>query len=611
MPGLTGKLKAVLVIAFLIVFLLTLKEAVAPTPSSAVLSPGLSGIDWLRYAEVAWRYYAPGVGVEVGTGLHHAGLYWPYFTDWDLGNYIVAVLDAYELGLIRLEGEWGLKYRLEKVLRFLEERPLTADGTPYNWYDSRTGKNHGSGGSNPSDEGRLLVALSLLVKRYPEYLGRVLKIVERNGFKKLASNPSGWGTSFYHYFVAQGFKEFGMGSYPYVLRALKAFEGRPYVDVYGLLIPEVPSTAEPILHLLLELEPEEEAIEYGRLIYLAHEERFKRTDKFTAFSEGNTGGDPSYVYEWIIASSGKTWLITDSAGRQVNVKPIVYLKVALAFHALYNTEYTLKLVNHLMGMLATYDLSAGFPEGVDEDGTVVNVIIDRTNSLIISAARYALSKASLAGFPSPFIVNGLINNTLIVIAESKARYGLHPAHTSDVIGAVHLASTLASKGRGEVKVAMDGWLVKAVEGVITLTDNASNIISIGSPGVNLVSYHYNLARDEGGRPLMPILFILDPEGNHSLYSWKTGKQYWKRYNAQGQLLEDYAVIQLRLDRYGRYVMLIYGIGADGSRMASEALKNPRPLGLRGCAAVLKCYASKPGGPLDSMEVVEVVPLLDG
>ena len=45
----------------------------------------------------------PGVGVDNNTGLPYATAYGFYaFTDWDLGVYIQAIIDAQELNLIPL-----------------------------------------------------------------------------------------------------------------------------------------------------------------------------------------------------------------------------------------------------------------------------------------------------------------------------------------------------------------------------------------------------------------------------------------------------------------------------------------------------------------------------
>ena len=62
---------------------------------------------WLRLANNAWKYFQPGVGVDSTTGLHSAGLGYPYFTDWDLGIYIQAIIDANQVGHIKHQWHLG------------------------------------------------------------------------------------------------------------------------------------------------------------------------------------------------------------------------------------------------------------------------------------------------------------------------------------------------------------------------------------------------------------------------------------------------------------------------------------------------------------------------
>ena len=75
---------------------------------------------WLELAKNAWKYFQAGVGVNVNTGLHSAGLGWPYFTGWDLGTYIQAIIDARELGILQNDGQWGFDSRIDKILELLK-----------------------------------------------------------------------------------------------------------------------------------------------------------------------------------------------------------------------------------------------------------------------------------------------------------------------------------------------------------------------------------------------------------------------------------------------------------------------------------------------------------
>lgn len=166
---------------------------------------------WIRLATNAWRYFQPYIGVNAGTGLHGAGLYWPYFTDWDLGLYIQAIIDAEKLGILSKTGTWGADARFDKLLTFLENRELTSSGLPYVWYDSATGKRNGDGQGNPCDSGKLLVALQNLRVYRPELANRINNVVyNRTNYELWKQEVEGLvsSTNIYDYYVARGFAGF-------------------------------------------------------------------------------------------------------------------------------------------------------------------------------------------------------------------------------------------------------------------------------------------------------------------------------------------------------------------------------------------------------------------
>ena len=87
--------------------------------------------------------FQPGARVDGNTGLPYAGAgaNFPDFTDWDLGLYIQTVMDAQKLGLISASGDWGGDARIQKVLTFLETRPLNETTQyPFWFYDATNGK---------------------------------------------------------------------------------------------------------------------------------------------------------------------------------------------------------------------------------------------------------------------------------------------------------------------------------------------------------------------------------------------------------------------------------------------------------------------------------------
>lgn len=382
------------IIVFFIIININIPSFIVVSSSQVIEDDIRREIDqWIEWAKIAWRYFEPGVGVDRNTGLHKASIYWSGCSDWDLGGYLITILHAEKIGLIKKEGEWGADRRIEKVLEFLEKRELTWDGIPYWGYDTN-GKPLDTARTNPSDSGRLLIALYLIKKYKPYFSSRIDYIVyKKHNFRKIAMDNEAWKTTgdFYAYYVAHGFKFFGFGNYTPVANALNflnSIRNREKVDVYGIKLPKASIIMEPLLHIIFELEPNEEIMQYTYNAYLAQELRYKNTKRYTAWSEGNaqkTG--VSYVYEWIVYGDGSTWKITPE-----QITPITYIKAAIGMHALFNTDYTKDMVDYIIERFEVLDLSKGFYEGIDDAGEIVLQIIDKTNTLIIEAAYYAIRK---------------------------------------------------------------------------------------------------------------------------------------------------------------------------------------------------------------------------
>ncbi len=371
---------------------------------------------WLNLATNAWQYYQPNNGVNSVTGLESnaVGSSSPQFTDWDLGTYVQAIVEADKLGLSNPQG-WDTSSRLNKVLTFLETRPLMANGQPYAWYSAVTGQNVGIDAQVAWDAGNLLVALKNVENYGPtSYLtSRINNIV----FGRAANNPTnymteaqtaaavvGWGPDVYHYYLALGFGSFfdnyngwsGFTPTNFTSEAttiLNNIVSSQNISIglsppYDMLkLPKADILCEPLLLAIFgSQQPNPALLSFSRQVYLAQEARYYATGKFTAFSEGGAIGQ--YVYEWIVFSNGATWEVQDPSYNVLSISPVVYLKVAVSFLALYDTPYSQNMVSYLIPKLPA--LANGYVCGADENGVVVYDIEDKTNSLIISAARYAI-----------------------------------------------------------------------------------------------------------------------------------------------------------------------------------------------------------------------------
>jgi hypothetical protein len=215
----------------------------------------------------------------------------------------------------------------------------------------------------------------------------------RQNYTELVPDPKSWlnSTDLYTYYIALAFKAFEFEGWDVVPSSIiGTITSRPNVTAYGVELPMAHISCEPLLHTMFEINPQDPRFAWlVSQVYLASEARYKATGHYTAFSEGNTGLiDLSYVYEFVVDYDGSTWKVASP------ITPIAYFKVAVGFHAIFNTEYTKNMVDYIGGKLPPS--SIGFQEGVAEDGRVVDITIDRTNGLAISAARYAIEN-----IPSP------------------------------------------------------------------------------------------------------------------------------------------------------------------------------------------------------------------
>ncbi len=354
---------------------------------------------WRAVAQNAWRYFQPGIGVDSTTGLPGAGIGFPYFTDWDLGVYIQAVLDALTIGIIGKDGEWGADARIEKIMSFLENRPLADGNLPFWWYESGTGNKWDSGtwfgetAINVADTGRLLASLHNL-KRYNSLADRIDRVVhERMDYSPMWSNITMLTDTadVYHYLVAKGFASFWPSNFSHVpLAILDNIFAAPEVEKHGVKLPLSRITCEPLLISIFDLEYDSRIRQLGKIVYSASEARYNATGRYTAFSEGNTGR--GFVYEWVVLPDGRTWTVQNPDGSDTDINPIIYYKVAFSFLSIYKTEYARKMVTHLENsvQVTAYGYSDGIDDAPEGEGRLVPIVGSNNNGLILSAARYAV-----------------------------------------------------------------------------------------------------------------------------------------------------------------------------------------------------------------------------
>jgi hypothetical protein len=233
---------------------------------------------------------------------------------------------------------------------------------------------------------------------------------------------------------------------------------------------------------------------------------------------------------------------------------------------------------------------------------------------VSGATAYAGSEYTLADFPEPFIkMNSEGIRTSVLIPSSSPHGPSGSAHTMDTMGGVLIAYTLGvSMGRANVTdklaTSLDSYnfisTYDTSSARVTMQDVTSNLIVIGGPGVNQVAYYYNELRDAEWKKVLPVVYERDAQGDY-LYVQSSGSTYRIQRDGQGRISSDYGVIEIFRDGV-RYVLLVYGLGGEGTRVAAEALRDYKMMNLTGRAAVIRYSDSNGDGFLDIVSVVENV-----
>jgi hypothetical protein len=222
----------------------------------------------------------------------------------------------------------------------------------------------------------------------------------------------------------------------------------------------------------------------------------------------------------------------------------------------------------------------------------------------------AAPQYSLSNFPYPFISESKLLNYTFVVADSNGHAPCGGAHTMDVMGAILVAKKLGMTAVGGMpESVMDDYIASYdfASYSLTLVDTVHNLVSFGGPGVNMVTKYYNDLKDQLGNRLLKAYFLKDNLGVDYIYVQTTGKAYYIEYDAQGRKKTDYAMIQVYYDQnYGRWVLIIAGLGGEGTWAASKVLATYENWSLSGTDAIVKYYDSNKDGYLDTITIAETV-----
>jgi hypothetical protein len=111
-------------------------------------------------------------------------------------------------------------------------------------------------------------------------------------------------------------------------------------------------------------------------------------------------------------------------------------------------------------------------------------------------------------------------------------------------------------------------------------------------------------RNAEGVKALPVNYVRDVSGDY-LYVPSSGHEYRIEINGRGSITADYGVIQIYRD-VSRHILLVYGLGGEGTRAAANVLAEFSSWNLAGIAVIVKYYDSDGDGFLDATSLVEDV-----
>jgi hypothetical protein len=191
--------------------------------------------------------------------------------------------------------------------------------------------------------------------------------------------------------------------------ALQLTDFLRWVEVEGVQVPadrRDPATSgaqsyvlsEPYVLRGLEFAPSATSAELAYRVYRAQAERYRREGILTAVSEDHLDRAPYFVYNTVLAN-GKPWSTLTDKGDDASAFRTLSTKAAFGWEALYDTDYTRRLVATAGGL---NDPGRGWYAGqYEKDGSPDAALTANTNGVILEALHYRRFGPLLRPDPMP------------------------------------------------------------------------------------------------------------------------------------------------------------------------------------------------------------------
>ncbi|RUM46297.1 MAG: hypothetical protein DSY46_00210 [Hydrogenimonas sp.] len=360
------------------------------------------------YAQTAWQYFVNNYHEE--TGLVNSVDNYPSTTLWDTGNYLMALISAYKLGII---DEATYDHRLRRLLKTLQQIKLYKDMLPNKVYNAQTLEMtdyqnnvtpEGIGWS-AIDIGRLLIPLSYIHFHQPQYTEAIEAILSRWDASEMTKEGSLFGAIVedgkekllqegrlgYEQYTSKMFATFGVD----ITNALRYDKYLEFVDIYDIPVPydkrdKAHSDAnnyvlmEPYMLDGLEFGWDYFSKEFSYRLYAVQKERYDETGILTAVTEDHLDRPPYFIYNCIYVNK-KKWVAIDETGEIHNDMKLLSTKAAFAMDALYHTDYTERLIKKVDPLRNERGWYAGLYEATEEPNKAVTC---NTNAIILESLLY-------------------------------------------------------------------------------------------------------------------------------------------------------------------------------------------------------------------------------
>ena len=379
-------------------------DTIIPLPESRELTP-----EELQWAKIAWKYFENNT-IEA-TGMVNSADKYNASTLWDTSSYMMGLIAAQRLELI---SDNLFKQRMQALLGSLAKLPLFEGRLPNKSYntislkmvDYRNRSTAQGIGWSAIDIGRVMVPINVLVWNYPEFTSEVQSVLKRWDLNAMVKDGNLYGAvrennkTLYLQEGRLGYEEYAAKSMQLmgydVAEALDYQSWLKFIKIYDINIatdsrrPEEFTAhnyvvSEPYILDGLEFGWDQISRQFSNRVYAVQEARYKETGILTAVSEDNIDVAPYFVYNTVF-TDGKAWNTITEDGKDASEFKSLSTKAAFGWHALYETEYTAKLIEVASKL---FDEDKGWYSGLYEKTGLPNkALTANTNGIILESLAY-------------------------------------------------------------------------------------------------------------------------------------------------------------------------------------------------------------------------------